>query len=181
MKTIVQTLKQHLFRGPLLPFLLFLVGLLAVTGFSQADDIDLFKVGSGGKLKPNIMVLFDNSGSMNNLIFPPFYDNSVTYSGDYANDTYYIDNYGVYNSLKLVWEWNGRKWVPRLVNDYIDLFISGSNGVKYFERNSRRIYLFIEADSGNEVLVSGNLLNFLTKYATSAQIALWNHFMLYGN
>ena len=82
MKTIVQTLKQHLFRGPLLPFLLFLVGLLAVTGFSQADDIDLFKVGAGGKLKPNIMVLFDTSGSMNHLIFPPFYDNSVTYSGD---------------------------------------------------------------------------------------------------
>ena len=110
MKTIVKTLKQHLFRGPLLPFLLFLVGLLAVTGFSQADDIDLFKVGSGGKLKPNIMVLFDNSGSMNNLIFPPFYDNSVTYSGDYANDTYYSDNYGVWG-FKLEWKWNGWKWV----------------------------------------------------------------------
>ena len=126
MKTIVQTLKQHLFRGPLLPFLLFLVGLLAVTGFSQADDIDLFKVGSGGKLKPNIMVLFDNSGSMNNLIFPPFYDNSVTYSGDYANDTYYIYNYGVYG-LKLVWEdkgemegvWKGGRWVYEWVSKWV--------------------------------------------------------------
>ena len=185
MKTIVQTLKQHLFRGPLLPFLLFLVGLLAVTGFSQADDIDLFKVGSGGKLKPNIMVLFDNSGSMNNLIFPPFYDNSVTYSGD-GNQNYQEDDHISSNYSYIVrsgW-WGSYALYPYNFYDYATPLdnVSGFNYVKSLTRNDgKKVYFFVEEDSGYAVRVSGNLLNFLLYNATSAQISLWNHFMLYGN
>ena len=187
MKTIVKTLKQHLFRGPLLPFLLFLVGLLAVTGFSQADDIDLFKVGSGGKLKPNIMVLFDNSGSMSNLIFPPFYDNSVTYSGDgnqeYDEGDRISSNYS-YAVRFSSWGLGGSYslYPYNFFGNDIQLNdVSGFNYVKSLKLNGKRVYIFVEEDSGYAVRVSGNLLNFLFYNATSAQIALWNHFMLYGN
>ena len=183
MKTIVQTLKQHLFRGPLLPFLLFLVGLLAVTGFSQADDIDLFKVGSGGKLKPNIMVLFDTSGSMNHLIFPPFYDNSVTYSGD-GNQNYKQGD-KIASPYSYTIQYSGGRYYlyPNFDGSYaIRLYsVSGFSYVKSLKLNGKRVYFFVEEDSGNAVRVSGNLLNFLFYNATSSQITLWNHFMLYGN
>src|SRR5574344_1643938 len=142
MKTIVQTLKQHLFRGPLFPFLLFLTGLLAVTASSQADDIDLFRVGAGGKLKPNIMVLFDTSGSMNHLIFPPFYDNSVTYSGVYANTTHYI-KYGKYYYGQHSNEYYYRYYLGYYNDDgnlqvakWLDPTSEASN-VQYFKRNAR--------------------------------------------
>ena len=179
MKTIVQTLKQHLFRGPLFPFLLFLTGLLAVTASSQADDIDLFRVGAGGKLKPNIMVLFDTSGSMNHLIFPPFYDNSVTYSGDgdqnYKQGDKIASPYSYYISNSYLLPNNDWEY-------YISLSsVSGFSYVKSLKLNGKRVYFFVEEDSGNDVRVSGNLLNFLFYNATSSQITLWNHFMLYGN
>lgn len=48
-----------------------------------------------GQVEANVMILFDNSGSMNEAMYPPEYDASVVYPGDYdSTRMYYIGNTG---------------------------------------------------------------------------------------
>jgi type IV pilus assembly protein PilY1 len=45
------------------------------------EDEVLFTGGTYSILKPNVLIMMDNSGSMNTIIFHPDYNNSTTYSG----------------------------------------------------------------------------------------------------
>jgi type IV pilus assembly protein PilY1 len=50
-----------------------------------------------GTVEANVMILFDNSGSMNEAVFHPDYDYTVTWVGPFvANSTYYINSSGMY-------------------------------------------------------------------------------------
>ncbi len=50
-----------------------------------------------GQVEANVMILFDNSGSMNEAMYPPEYDQSVNYSGGYDNTRmYYIGSEGTH-------------------------------------------------------------------------------------
>ncbi len=76
-----------------------------------------------GQVEANVMILFDNSGSMNEAMYPPEYDQSVTYSGDYDNTRmYYIGTEGVYtingNSARLVKAPGG--YSGRYIGNYIN-------------------------------------------------------------
>jgi type IV pilus assembly protein PilY1 len=62
--------------------LLLLGGFLPVYG---AGDVDTFMV----RAAPNILILFDNSGSMRTLMFHSSYNPSTVYSGDFISDTIY--------------------------------------------------------------------------------------------
>lgn len=48
---------------------------------SSAHDTDLY-MSSGEGVEPNILVIFDNSGSMNDLIQAYFYDPATTYPNE---------------------------------------------------------------------------------------------------
>jgi len=63
---------------------LTLLGLLATVLPAAAIETDIL-FGSGN-VKPNVLLLFDNSGSMNNR---PSYDAAITYSGSYTPATIY--------------------------------------------------------------------------------------------
>jgi type IV pilus assembly protein PilY1 len=62
--------------------------ILLLGGFSPVygvGDVDSFMV----SVDPNILILFDNSGSMRILIFHSGYNPSTVYSGDFISDTIY--------------------------------------------------------------------------------------------
>jgi type IV pilus assembly protein PilY1 len=70
---------------------LFLVSLLLMALTAQADDIDIYGVsGIGEGLKPNVLIILDNSGSMDENDVPGEpYDPNVTYSGNYETNRVY--------------------------------------------------------------------------------------------
>ncbi len=52
------------------------------------EDEVLFTGGTYSILKPNVLIMMDNSGSMNNVIFHPEYNHSTIYSGSFAYGDY---------------------------------------------------------------------------------------------
>jgi type IV pilus assembly protein PilY1 len=54
------------------------------------EDEVLFTGGTYSILKPNVLIMMDNSGSMNSIIFHPDYNNSITYSG--TSSWIYLDD-----------------------------------------------------------------------------------------
>jgi len=71
--------------------LLFLV--LALSTSVLAEDIEIY-TNSGGGLEPNVLIIFDNSGSMNNEVVSSDYDKNTIYSGDYSTATVYYRSRG---------------------------------------------------------------------------------------
>ncbi|MCK9172508.1 MAG: hypothetical protein M0O99_03375 [Desulfuromonas thiophila] len=71
--------------------LLLLAGLLLMAFTAQADDIDIYGVsGIGEDLKPNVLIILDNSGSMSTRDVPGDpYNPNVTYSGSYGTNRVY--------------------------------------------------------------------------------------------
>ncbi len=57
----------------------FMICLLP-TVYGLAHDTDLY-MSSGEGVEPNILIIFDNSGSMNDQIQAYFYDPAITYPG----------------------------------------------------------------------------------------------------
>ncbi|MBW2058549.1 MAG: hypothetical protein JRJ26_13735, partial [Deltaproteobacteria bacterium] len=57
---------------------LFLTFFMALSSTVLAGDIDIY-TNNGEGVEPNILIIFDNSGSMNEEIQVSFYDPSVTY------------------------------------------------------------------------------------------------------
>ena len=59
-------------------FLLILLFCLPISMTSFARDTDLY-MASGEGVEPNILIIFDNSGSMNDEIQTRYYDPAITY------------------------------------------------------------------------------------------------------
>jgi type IV pilus assembly protein PilY1 len=96
-----------------------------------------------GGVDANVMFVFDNSGSMNEIVYHPDFDPRVTYSGGLESDkTYYVSSNGYYRPS------NFRSYQP----------------------TSPSIYL-INSDNGEYGRYWGNYLNWLYWHATSEQIA----------
>ena len=67
----------------------FLLALCWMTGEARADDIDIFLGGGSGTVDPNVLIIFDNSGSMSDWFQAPWYDPAVIYAGPYTTDMVY--------------------------------------------------------------------------------------------
>jgi len=81
--------------------LLFIIGLILIFPFSQimAADTDLYAVTSA-EVAPNVLIMFDNSSSMNELISGMLYDPATIYPfvvTDYPNRVYYRTGGGNWN------------------------------------------------------------------------------------
>ena len=151
------------------------------------DDLTLLTSASA-QLKPNIMFILDNSGSMNTVICPPFYQANNTYTGpgcDFVDptETYKIKKFGnKYYFIKLGDDKNqlyGLDKVPS-ISYAVELNYKDCNGTDSFFPN-QGIYFYPLAEAQEEPRYPGNLLNFLLYYATPHQLIIWNHFMIYGN
>jgi type IV pilus assembly protein PilY1 len=68
--------------------LVLFFGLIFTGGSALSDDIDIYATGGEG-LDANILIIFDNSGSMNDVIEGGLYDPGTTYEGDYHTDWVY--------------------------------------------------------------------------------------------
>ena len=151
------------------------------------DDYNLLTAVSS-QLKPNIMFILDNSGSMNTIIFPPFYDPDRTYTGPgcdfidpsqdfkikrFGNRYYFVTSNNEFTRLEALDDVSGRDSLVELsLNDCLATD-------SYFP--NRPVYFYPIAEQTQEPRYPGNLLNFLIYYATDHQLAIWNHFMIYGN
>src|SRR4030042_7004239 len=67
---IMKSIKRLFFLLPLLGFF------FSTTSF--AHDTDLY-MASGEGVEPNILIIFDNSGSMNDQVQTRYYDPTITY------------------------------------------------------------------------------------------------------
>jgi type IV pilus assembly protein PilY1 len=82
----------------------FLTVLMTVTVLSffglraWADDIDVYTNDNDG-VEPNILIIFDNSGSMNETIPSATYDPATTYPGSYQTDTVYYRWHGSWDHV----------------------------------------------------------------------------------
>ena len=77
--------------------LLFLLGLIALASFAHAEDVDIYGI-SDIDVKPNVLIILDNSGSMDTEDVPGDpYASGTTYSGDYSANMVYVK--------EVVWEW----------------------------------------------------------------------------
>lgn len=71
---------------------LFLLGLIAWASFAFAEDVDIYGV-SNIEVKPNVLIILDNSGSMSEKdVSGDPYDPATTYSGSYTANKVYISS-----------------------------------------------------------------------------------------
>ncbi len=70
---------------------IILMLILGVQGVAQADDTDIYGTITSTSLQPNVLIIFDSSGSMNTEDVPGDpYDPTTTYSGSSTRDAVYI-------------------------------------------------------------------------------------------
>jgi type IV pilus assembly protein PilY1 len=108
--------------------------LLPLAGPLYGDDTALFTT----YVNPNVLIIMDNSGSMNSAIYHSDYNPLATYVGGYSNSTDYYTYY--YTYLTISTTRNGR-----------------TAGLYYGP-----------GDDGNGVRYSGNYLNWIFWYASAA-------------
>jgi type IV pilus assembly protein PilY1 len=111
--------------------------LLSLAGPLYGDDTSLFTVG----VSPNVLVILDNSGSMNLVIYHSNYNRSTTYSGiwDSSYEQYFLYNW-TYTTASYTNPYNGR---------------------------TASLY-YGPGDDGNGVRYSGNYLNWIFYYASAS-------------
>ncbi|NLC72060.1 MAG: hypothetical protein GX751_11960 [Desulfuromonadaceae bacterium] len=86
--------------------LLLLVGLLGLASLAFGDDIDIYGI-SEIDLKPNVLIILDNSGSMSNEDVPDNpYESGTNYSGSHTADEVYVKE-DIYEE-RCGWVWRGR-------------------------------------------------------------------------
>ncbi|MCP4221653.1 MAG: hypothetical protein GY765_43915 [bacterium] len=144
--------------------------------------------------QPNIMVMFDNSGSMNSIIAPDCYDPNAAYAGQTG------DFYSSGSSLKIVAsKYGGYRFYgydPEVSRSRWGDYVTDVPGYSYVkelnlaDKNlsdglvpNQGIYFFVPMTIGksDEIRLPGSLVDFLVFHATPGQVAIWNHFMIYGN
>ncbi len=69
----------------------FMLLFIAWSTFAFAEDIDVYGV-SNIKVKPNVLIILDNSGSMGRIDVPPPYNPDTSYEGRYPRNTVYKKN-----------------------------------------------------------------------------------------
>ncbi|WP_319574491.1 hypothetical protein [uncultured Desulfobacter sp.] len=83
--------------------LLFILGLIAWASFAFAEDVDIYGV-SNIQVKPNVLIILDNSGSMDTEdVSGAPYDPATTYSGSYSANKVYRREW---NRWRQRYEWN---------------------------------------------------------------------------
>lgn len=148
------------------------------------NDEVLFSGGTYTILKPNVMILMDNSGSMNTTIFPPSFDQYNTYDGPDCDFITSSRTYYAYRSGSIYYLRNNDTFRHRIYDtahsDVKVLNVNDCDGAGGYTPN-QNIYFFVDTYHGQQIRYPGNLLNFLVYQATQDQIDIWNHFMIYGN
>ena len=68
-----------------------LVVVLCLSGLAQADDTEIYGTVTSTTVEPNVLIIFDTSGSMATADVPgERYDPNKTYSGSSTRDTVYV-------------------------------------------------------------------------------------------
>lgn len=115
------------------------LGFLA-SGNAKADETDLFTTA----VAPNVLIVLDNSGSMNTVNLHPDYNPGVTYSGGYSTTgVYFVSSTGTYTTSS---------------------YSSGCAGCRFTLWGG-------PATDGYYVRYDGNYLNWIFYHATAAELS----------
>ncbi len=130
----------------IIPFLFLLFN-----GTSFAHDTDLYTA-SGAGVEPNILIIFDNSGSMNQEILAYYYDPLTTYTGSFVKDAVYYESHG--------------DWI--LFKDSIILVDCVPARTPLTDQGHYEGYTNSTCDRRNRTLGTGNYVNYLASIGGSA-------------
>jgi type IV pilus assembly protein PilY1 len=139
----------------------FLSPLLATTSF--AHDTDLYTA-SGGTIEPNLLIIFDNSGSMNDLVQAYHYDPLITYDPSVVPQA---------NRDTVYYKGSGEEW--RLFQDSISLVPCASARTALTNQGHYEGNTSSNCRSQNRTLRTGNYRNYLasiggTEYKSKIEI-----------
>jgi type IV pilus assembly protein PilY1 len=71
-------------------FLIALILIIATAAVGQADDTEIYGTVTNPDLEPNILIVFDSSGSMSTVDVPGTpYDSAIVYTGSYSTNAVY--------------------------------------------------------------------------------------------
>jgi type IV pilus assembly protein PilY1 len=129
-------------------------GLVVFSGAGlHADDTEIYTNQNGG-VEPNVLIIFDNSGSMNDTMPHATYDPPTTYPGGYGPDTVY-------------YRWRG-SWDNVFRNPVADVSCDDARTALENEGfYNGRIRIDTTCGGGqNRFLRTGNYLNFLETAST---------------
>lgn len=117
-------------------FILFLLFFISVDG-AYADDTEIFKV----RVDPNVLIIMDNSGSMNEVIYHKNYNPLINYSGGFTSGSIYR------------------------------LYHSNYQFMDYTANGKTISLLYGPGDDNSGVRYNGNYLNWIFWHATNEEIS----------
>lgn len=86
----MRSLNEKMSRGAPRIWSLLVAAVVSLAGAGGAHaQCDVPLIAQQVAVAPNVMIVFDNSGSMNEVMYHEDYDQGVTYSGDFTNATVY--------------------------------------------------------------------------------------------
>ena len=86
--------------------LILTVLIMSLPGLLQADDTEIYGTVTSVSLEPNILIIFDSSGSMDTADVPGDpYDPMTTYSGSYSTNA-------VYRRVRVLWWYTWQQMAP---------------------------------------------------------------------
>ncbi|RNC73170.1 MAG: pilus assembly protein PilY [Desulfuromonadales bacterium] len=131
---------------------LAVAGVLAAMAYAAISQYPLFLTGS---VQPNVMILLDNSGSMNTIMEHRGYNPKVAYTGSFKGDEYYKNKIDYSDKVDTYY----------LISNISGHVVTG-NDKKQYTVNGRSITLpFPYVDTR----WNGNYLNWIFFHATEAQ------------
>ncbi len=144
-------------------YLLFLLFCLSIASTSLARDTDLY-MASGEGVEPNILIIFDNSGSMNDQIQTRFYDPAVTYDPSVVP---------IENRDTVYYRSSGRRWVL-FANSIADVACASAR-TALSTRGHYEGFTNSTCSSSSRTLRTGNYRNYVAsggdQYQTKLEIA----------
>jgi type IV pilus assembly protein PilY1 len=86
--------------------LMIIVLIMSVPGLLQADDTEIYGTVTSVSLEPNVLIVFDSSGSMDTADVPGDpYDSISTYTGSYTTNA-------VYRRVRVGWSYTWELMAP---------------------------------------------------------------------
>lgn len=123
--------------------LLLLAAGAASSAHAQACDIPMLS--QRVSVPPNVMIVMDNSGSMNEAMFHADYDPSVTWSGNFAQNTvYYVGSSGNKTPRSFNSTW------PSTPSAYLVRGLHGQNG-RYMGNYLNWVFFHATADQRDAI------------------------------
>lgn len=165
-----RSVKPAIARGAArLPVWLAAVGLASIPAGGQAAPFDIYQLPmfSSGAVTPNVMLLIDNSGSMNNIIWADGFDVATTYAGGFDPD---LGNYHI-TSIDSSSCSGGGRWVSSSGKDLCLPNPTGGTSTSTDTRYTGNYLNYLFATYADDAILTGGTIPNQTRMQAAKQVA----------